>query len=213
MKVLAISTSSNNASVALLEDTKCLKELNICNERTHSEKLMPLIDELFHITGFSLSDIGLIACDIGPGSFTGIRIGVATVKALSLVNNVPVVGCSSLEGLAYNVTGSNYICSLIDARNNQIYSAIFDKNYSLVTDYLSDDINALLPTFEKYPDMAFVGDGVKLLGKEAIFDEFIHSANIGICGYSKHVAGLSYNADKLVPLYLKKSQAERLKNG
>lgn len=213
MKVLAISTSSNNASVALLEDTKCLKELNICNERTHSEKLMPLIDELFHITGFTLSDIGLIACDIGPGSFTGIRIGVATVKALSLVNNVPVVGCSSLEGLAYNVTGSNYICSLIDARNNQIYSAIFDKNYSLVTDYLSDDINALLPTFEKFSDMAFVGDGVKLLGKEAIFDEFIHSANIGICGYSKHVAGLSYNADKLVPLYLKKSQAERLKNG
>ena len=121
MKILAISTSSNTASVALLEDDKCIQELNIINEKTHSEKLMPLIDELFKNNKVTLSDIGLIACDNGPGSFTGIRIGVATVKAMAEAKNIPVVSCSSLEGLAYNVTGFDYICSLIDARNNQVY--------------------------------------------------------------------------------------------
>jgi len=91
MIILAISTSSNNASVALLENQNCIKELNIMNEKTHSEKLMPLIDELFTITGLSLSDVNLIACDNGPGSFTGIRIGIATVKALAEVKGIPVV--------------------------------------------------------------------------------------------------------------------------
>ncbi len=69
MKILAISTSSNSCSVSLLEDDKLIKELNIINEKTHSEKLMPLIQELFEVTGFSLTDIGLIACDIGPRFF------------------------------------------------------------------------------------------------------------------------------------------------
>lgn len=121
------------------------------------------------------------------------------------------MGCSSLDGLAYNVTGFDYICSIIDARNNQIYAAIFDKNYNLISDYLSDDINTLLPTLKQYQNIAFVGDGAVLLEQENKFDVFLHSANIGICGYKKHLSGLSYDADKLVPLYLKKSQAERLR--
>ena len=155
MKILAISTSSNKLSVALLEDDNVIKELNILNQKTHSEKLMPFIQELFETTHFSLDDINLIACDIGPGSFTGIRIGVATVKALSQVKNIPVVGCSSLEGLAYNVKGYDYICSIIDARNNQVYAAIFDDNYNLTSDYFADDINNLVPIFKKYNNMAF----------------------------------------------------------
>ena len=144
MIILAISTSSNNASVALLENDICIKELNIINEKTHSEKLMPLIDELFTITGFSLSDVSLIACDNGPGSFTGLRIGIATTKALAEVKNIPVIGLSSLDALSYNVPQSKYICSLIDARNNQVYCAIFDKEHNLISDYMADDINNLL---------------------------------------------------------------------
>lgn len=91
MITLAISTSSNNASVALLENDICIKELNIINEKTHSEKLMPLIDELFSKTRLTLSDVNLIACDNGPGSFTGLRIGIATVKALAEVKEIPVI--------------------------------------------------------------------------------------------------------------------------
>ena len=124
MKILAISTSSSNASVALLEDDKCIKELNICDEKTHSEKLMPLIDELFKSVNSTIDEIDLIACDVGPGSFTGIRIGVATVKGLALAKKIKVIGCSSLEALAYNMQNADNICSIIDARNNQVYSAI-----------------------------------------------------------------------------------------
>jgi len=211
MKILSISTSSNTASVALLEDNRCIQELNICNEKTHSEKLMPLVDELLTSNNVTLSDIGLIACDNGPGSFTGIRIGVASVKAMAEAKNIPVVSCSSLEGLAYNVTGFDYICSILDARNNQVYCAIFDKNYNLVSDYFADDISNLLSIFKQYENLVFVGDGSKYVNNSTDFDNTIHSKNIGICGYKKHLQGLSTNADNLSVLYLRKSQAERMR--
>ena len=150
MIILAISTSSSNASVSLLEDDKLIKELNISDQRTHSEKLMPLIEELFKTTNLQLSQVNLIACDIGPGSFTGIRIGVASVKAMAEAKEIPVVGVSSLEALAYNVRGFDYICSIIDARNNQVYSAIFNKNYELISDYFADNINNLTSIFKQY---------------------------------------------------------------
>lgn len=211
MKILAASTSSKNASVALLENDICIKELNICDEKTHSEKFMPLIDELLKSCNVTLSDIELIVVDNGPGSFTGIRIGIATIKAIAEFKNIPVVSCSSLEGLAYNAKDVDYICSLIDARNNQVYAAIFDKNYTLASDYYADDINNLIPIFSKYPNMAYVGDGSHLLNVSSDFGNTIHSKNIGICGYKKYLNGLVTTADNLSVMYLRPSQAERLK--
>ncbi len=211
MKILAISTSSKNASVSLLEDDKLIKELNNTNERTHSEKLMPLIDELLNECNATLSDINLIACDVGPGSFTGIRIGVATVKALSEVNKIPIASCSSLEALSYNVLDAENICSILDARNNQVYAAIFDKNHTLISDYFADDINNLSPIFQKYSNLVFVGDGAKLLNNSNEFDNTIYSRNVGICGYKKYLNHEIIDSDHLSVLYLRKSQAERLK--
>lgn len=211
MKILAISTSSSNASVSLLENDTVIKELNNTNERTHSEKLMPLIDELLKACNTSLSDINLIACDVGPGSFTGIRIGVATVKALAEVKQIPIASCSSLEALSYNVQNAEYICSILDARNNQVYAAIFDKERNLISDYFADDINNLKSIFQKYPNMVFVGDGAKLLNNSAEFDNTIYSRNVGICGYRKFLNNQVVDSDHLSVLYLRKSQAERLK--
>lgn len=212
MIILAISTSSSNASVSLLEDDKLIKELNISDQRTHSEKLMPLIEELFKTTNLQLSQVNLIACDIGPGSFTGIRIGVASVKAMAEAKEIPVVGVSSLEALAYNVRGFDYICSIIDARNNQVYSAIFNKNYELISDYFADNINNLTSIFKQYKNMAYVGDGLNLLNNSFEFDNNIYSRNVGLAGYKKFSQGLYTDADNLSVMYLRPSQAERMRN-
>lgn len=125
MKTLAIDTSSKNASVAILEDLNTLIELNNQDEKTHSQKLMPMIDGAFQKTNLSLEDIGLISCSLGPGSFTGVRIGIATAKAFVDSKNIPAVGVSSLEGLAYNMNREGYFCSLLNANHGNVYAGFF----------------------------------------------------------------------------------------
>ena len=218
MKILSISTSSNIASVSISENDDCILELNINNNKTHSETLMPLIDEIFKTTGLNLSDINAIACDIGPGSFTGIRIGISSIKAIAESLNIPVIDVSSLEALAYNIQDIDCktICSLIDARNNQVYCGIFDKNHNLLENYLADDINIVKETLNKYEDIIFVGDGA-IIHKDLLriedfkSDNVIHSKNIAKCAYNKFKNNNTKTADTITPLYLRKSQAERMK--
>ena len=153
------------------------------------------------------------------GSFTGIRIGIATAKAIAESLNIPVVQISSLEALAYNVQNLDFdnICSLIDARNNQVYCGIFNSKYELIETYMADDINNILPIINKYKNIAFVGDGA-IVHKELLnntnsqYDNVIHSCNIGICAYSKFENNDTVTADTLSPMYLRPSQAERMKN-
>ena len=111
MKILAVDTSSKLCSVAILEDTNLIKKLELDNGLTHSETLMPLIKQLLNECELSLNDIDLLVSDIGPGSFTGIRIGVSTCKAFSDSLNIPCVGVSSLEVLAYNIKDDGIIMS------------------------------------------------------------------------------------------------------
>ena len=126
MKILAIDTSSQICTVCICEDTEVLIELNDDNEKTHSQKLMPMIQEAFEKVNLSLDNINLLACSQGPGSFTGVRIGISTAKAFSDAKNIPVIGVSSLEGLAYNLNSNGLICSLIDAKNNNVYYGLFE---------------------------------------------------------------------------------------
>ena len=129
------------------------------------------------------------------------------------VNQIPVISCTSLEGLSYNVN-SNTICSLIDARNNQVYCGLFNNNHQIIKDYMADDINVII---ENLPNnnIAFVGDGAilhkNLLNGDFANDNNIHAANVGICGYNKYKKGVTETADTIVPMYLRKSQAERMK--
>ena len=217
MLILGISTSSNIASVALSKDAECIKELNINNNKTHSETLLPLINELLSETNIKLQDINLIACDNGPGSFTGIRIGISTVKAIAESLNIPVIAVSSLEGLAYNIHDSECICSLIDARNNQVYCGLFDSNHTLIGNYMADDINTILPVINKNKDILFVGDGAvahKGLLNINNFrsDNLLHAKNINLCAFNKFSKGEILSADSILPMYLRKSQAERMRN-
>lgn len=217
MIVLAVSTSSNICSVALSNEQECIKELNITDAKTHSENLLPLLDKLFKETNLSLKDVDLIACDIGPGSFTGIRIGISTLKAFSEFKEIPIVPVSSLEALAYNAETEGNICAMIDARNNQVYCAFFDSQYNLISEYIADSIENVKLEFAKYQNLRFVGDGAicykELLGEVFCAGSVIKAENIAKCGLNKMKQGKTINADQLVPLYLRKSQAERQKNG
>lgn len=160
----------------------------------------------------------LLHAILGHGSFTGIRIGISSVKAMAESLNIPVIDVSSLEALAYNIqdVNCNIICSLIDARNNQVYCGIFDNNYNLLENYLADDINNVLEVLRKHENILFVGDGA-IFHKDLLniqnfsYDNFIHSKNIAKCAYKKFKNDNTKTADTIMPLYLRKSQAERMK--
>ena len=220
MKILSIDTSSNICSVAILEDEKLITEISLDNGLTHSESLMPTIDNIFKETNLKLNDIDLIVCDKGPGSFTGIRIGVSTVMAFSDSLQIPTCGISSLEALAYNVNNDGFICSLIDARNSNCYCGIFELcngNYKLLKPFWADHIDKIVETIKPYSNsITFVGNGA-IVNKDIIaskFDSFNISDKYNLSAYNLGLAGLKAfsggNAEDVMPLYLRKSQAERM---
>ena len=217
MKILSIDTASNLCTVAILEDKSCIKETIVNDARNHSEKIMPVIEQTLQEAGLTLHDIDLIVCDKGPGSFTGIRIGVGTVLAFQDSLNIPCIGISALESLAYNVNQDGFICSLIDARNNQVYCGLFDSNHTLIGNYMADDINTILPVINQNKDILFVGDGAvahKGLLNINNFrsDNLLHAKNINLCAFNKFSKGEILSADSILPMYLRKSQAERMRN-
>jgi len=127
MLILAIDSATPTASVALAEDGRILYEAFVNYKKTHSETLMPMIDRALRVCEKTLADCSAIAVTVGPGSFTGLRIGLAAVKALSLTTGIPVVGISTLELLAHNLTqpGELLVAPLLDARKHEIYSAFY----------------------------------------------------------------------------------------
>ena len=196
-----------------------LKEIIVDDARNHSEKIMPVIEQVLQETNLSLNDIDLIVCDKGPGSFTGIRIGVGTVLAFRDSLNIQCVGISSLEALAYNAQNEGYICSLIDAKNNNVYYGLFElKNneYTQMGNFEFKNIEDVVSLLKQYSSpVTFVGDG------SVLYEEFIKN-NLNNCNFcdkndlssvSLGIAGLnSFKNGKqtsLMPLYLRKSQAER----
>ena len=166
MRALSIDTSSNICGVAILDDNKLIKEISLDNGLTHSESLMPAIDKLFNETDLTLKDMDLIICDKGPGSFTGIRIGVATAKAFSDSLYIPTCGISSLEVLTYNVETNGLICSLIDAKNSNCYCGIYKKdndNYTLLKPLFAEHIDKIIYCLTEYSDpITFVGNGAAI---------------------------------------------------
>ena len=173
MKILSIDTASNICGVSILEDDKLICNLDTDTGRTHSENLMPMIEQAFNKTKFSLNDIDLITCNIGPGSFTGLRIGVATTKAFNDSLNIPCVGVSSLEALAYNLRSAineiDVICSIIDCKNDNCYFALYEKKNTILDNLIepqAESIEACLSILKSYCEdtlektcIYFIGDG------------------------------------------------------
>lgn len=219
MKILSIDTASDLCTVAILADENCVKEIIVNDARNHSEKIMPVIEQALSETNLNLKDINLIVCDKGPGSFTGIRIGVGTVIAFQDSLNIPCVGISSLEALAYNTNNQGLICSLINAKNDNVYFGLFKLENNVYTQLGNLEFKTIDEAFailkEYNSPITFVGDG-------AIFHKDVIQANFENClfceknelsSYSLGIAGLNTFKrgiqTSLMPLYLRKSQAER----
>ena len=219
MKILSIDTASDLCTVAVLEDENCIKEIIVSDARNHSEKIMPVIEQALHETKLNLKNIDLIVCDKGPGSFTGIRIGVGTVLAFQDVLNIPCAGISSLEALAYNVKQDGLICSLIDAKNNNVYLGLFNLEnnvYTQLDDLAFKTIDEAISILKEHSSpITFVGDGA-ITHENILKNNFenclfvdkneLSSYSLGIAGFNTYKKGIQTS---LMPLYLRKSQAER----
>ncbi len=170
MITLAIECATQTVSIALLNQEKILAELYLDAGKGHSEVLLPALEKLFLITGLTTERIDLLVCTTGPGSFTGVRIGVSTIKGLALATGKPIVGVSTLEALAMNVfPARRLICPILDARKNQVYAGL----YRLAPDGMPEavapdrltDIDLLLKALAA-EEVDFVGDAAVLDQKQ-----------------------------------------------
>jgi len=221
MLILAFESSAKAASVALCRDGKLISQYSQCSGLTHSRTLLPMAEDLLKNAEMGLRDVDLFAVAQGPGSFTGIRIGVSTVKGLAWAANKPCVGVSTLEAMAWHgLAAGGYICPVMDARRNQVYNAIFEiKDGRPVR--LCDDrpvaLSQLAQDVEKLEGPVFlVGDGT------AITKAFFDANNINCrtapenllwqSAWGVAMAALDKepgSTDELLPVYLRLSQAER----
>lgn len=228
MKILAVDTSTVIATCAVMENENMLGEYSLNQNMSHSENLVPMIKEVLDNLKLQVSDIDLYAVAVGPGSFTGLRIGVATVKAFAHVYNKPIIGISTLEGLAFNLSYNGLIVPMIDARRNRVYTGIYKwekdelKNLMEPTVMYIDELLDLL--LEREEDIMVNGNGVyihkdsiksKLQGK-VHFAQNIHNScralSIAELAYRKRDNIGKDNYFNLVPEYIRQSQAQRQLN-
>lgn len=216
MLLLSVDSSAVTASAALTDGDKIIKSEFINKGLTHSETLLPLIKSVME--GYDYKELNAIAVTVHSGSFTGIRIGVATVKGLAFVNNTPCISVSTLEAIAYNFTDENCIvCAVMDARRMQFYNAVFKVENGTVTRFCEDraiSIEDLKADIEKYENVVIAGDGAELcynnigIQNITLADENKRFQNgIGVARAAQNKETITASA--LMPVYLRLSQAER----
>ena len=226
MKLLAIDSSGMVASVAVLTEDKLIGEYTINNKKTHSQTLLPMIDEMMQMIGQDINEIDAIAIAAGPGSFTGLRIGAATAKGLALALDKPIISVPTMEAIASNIYGTEQLlCPIMDARNQQVFTGMYqyvDGKFTTVMEQtvlsveeLCDKINGLKQ------DVMFLGDGVlvyqnyleeRVTVKKTFAPAHLmnqRASAVGMCGFRLYHDGKIENADSYVPEYLRLSQAER----
>lgn len=232
MLILALDSTALVASVALCEDERLVAEFTVNTGHTHSETLLPMVEAALKVANKEIADVDLFVCTAGPGSFTGVRIGAATVKGLAFGQNKPCVGVSTPESLAYNGMGLNgLLCPVMNARREQVYEATFrsladgtapkrlcaDRALAIVE--LGQELEEQFPELPIY----LMGDGAQLvfdalkdtLGERlrVLPERLIHQS-----GYSTAMVGLRLWREgvrttdtELAPVYLRPSQAERMR--
>lgn len=230
MKLLAIESSSLVASAAIVEDDILVAEYTVNHKITHSQTLLPMIDEILRMTETDKRELDAIAVSGGPGSYTGLRIGSATAKGLGMALNIPLVHVPTIEAMAYNAYGyGGIVCPIMDARRSQVYTGIFAfENGEMVT-LLSDSAMTVDELFSKLKEAAagrtvlFIGDGIPVY-KDRIETEIApripcefapasmnrqRAGSVAVLGGIYFAGGKYSSAAEHLPEYLRLSQAER----
>ena len=224
MKILAIESSATCASVCLAADRNLIAEYSINYKLTHSQTLMPMIEEITNLTELDINTLDFIACVSGPGSFTGLRIGAATAKGLAHGLNIPIIPVPTLDSLAYNIFNTDkMVCPIMDARRNQVYSAFYIWENGVqkrLTDYMAESIEKIIQMAQAYKkEVIFVGDGINA-NRSALenYKEFIFPPLNCNIQKASSAAGLAFDFaesgnfvpfSEFSPIYLRKPQAER----
>ena len=224
MKILSLDSTAIVSTVAICDDEKLLAQFTLNNGNTHSETLLPMIEASLKLLKININDIELFACSAGPGSFTGVRIGAATIKGLAFGKNKPCVGVSSLEALAYNMIGVNgLVCPVMNARRSQLYNALFLCENGKLKRLCEDRLISVFDLEEelrKYADMPIYlcGDGYDI-AKDAftkvkvcdtpVIQTYQSAYSVALCALDAARHDLLTSDSELVPVYLRASQAER----
>lgn len=226
MRILALDSSGLVATVAIVEEEQTIAEYTVNYKKTHSQTLLPMLDEIVKMTEMNLNTIDAIAISGGPGSFTGLRIGSATAKGLGLALNKPLIHVPTLESLAYNLCGvDSLICPIMDARRNQVYTGIYrldGEEFQVVKDQTAMDIVELAEQLNELGEkVTFLGDGVPVY--RSVLEERLsvpyafapanmnrqRAASVGVLGLRYLREGRIETAKEHQPEYLRVSQAER----
>lgn len=219
MKILAVDTSAVCASVGITEDGKILSESSINTGLTHSRTLLPMIDSALKNAELDIEDMDFFACSVGPGSFTGIRIGVAAIKGLCDGLKKKCIPVSTLEALSYNLLGRSCTAvSVMDARCNQVYCGIFRVKGEKVT-RLTEDMAVKIDELEKllpdYENVVFVGDGARLCHERLGYDIapagqlYQRGSSVAFAAADGFSEEKAVDGAQLMPTYLRLPQAER----
>lgn len=226
MKILALDSSGMTASVAVAEEDRLLAEYTVNYKKTHSQTLLPMLDEVAKLIELDLDSIDAIAVAGGPGSFTGLRIGSATAKGLGLALKKPLVHVPTLEGMAYNFYGSDeVICPMMDARRSQVYTGIYqfeEDHLQILEDQMAVAVEEVIEKLNQIGKrVILLGDGV-LAYKEQIQAQLripyriapIHlqqqrASSLAVCAMTYVKQGKIETAAEHQPDYLRVSQAER----
>ena len=226
MKIIGIDTSTRFCSLGLIEEASVLIEYTLNNsQKKHSSILIPTIKNILEMMDLTLQDIDGIAVSLGPGSFTGLRIGLGVAKGLSYARSLPLMGIPTLDALAFSFKEIPcLICPILDAKKEEIYHAVFrggGGNLNKVMDYKCEDINSLLVRLSSLKEkIIFLGEGIikyreiikERIGQDALFIDpqlvLPRGANVAFLGLEKLKIGKEDNIFTLSPLYLRKSEAE-----
>ncbi len=225
MTILAIDSSAKAASVCIANEEKIIGEFFINTSLTHSQTLMPMTEQLLKNTEMTIDDVDAIAVNAGPGSFTGVRIGVAAAKGLAFPKNLPCVSVSTLESMAYNLLGTDcVVCAVMDARCSQVYNAMFrikGETVERLTDDRALSLSDLLLEFKQTDErILIVGDGAEItydfLKNEASNAVLAPknrrtqtASSVALAAFQKLFEGKTQTAAELMPIYLRLPQAQR----